>query len=265
MMKTSKRTRDEGRHAARDALVHSVSEVSLYDCVDIIGSTNYTLVDPRSFRLFGNANVGSIDLTNLQIPGQLPGDQALLVGGWRVRMDMPDGPVRDAWNRVAPHVHATFNVGSHPCLHGMFDEMNTLPTAARRIWPVFVPPRQNFDVRVDFFEGGGGSLDRLREVCAAAGQASLREPEGLRRTVRIRAWVHLDGILIRPSEVGGMSVPDSLIERVHRHMIHVETETRSVEQRIVDWIGAQAPQGDDASQAQLAAICDGILEQRWNR
>lgn len=262
MMKTSKRRDDETRKQAADSLIWDVRQESLYDCCDITRRGAVTLGDvwPSTVRLFGNANVGNLNLTNLQISSGLPSGQVFLIGGWHVRTNLPDeDTLSDAWKAMSSQVHATLVVGSRISLHGTFDEMR----AGIRCWPVLVPSRETINVNVDRFD------DRYYETLLEVVRRRNLESPGF------RFWVHLDGIVIRPPEGGGGPVPDGIIERVHRHMIHVDTETRSIEQRIVDWIGnlkTTAPVGSpwrdplsDTTNAQLQAICDGILERRWNR
>ena len=241
IVKTSKRRESDEKQNFNDALIHNVVEQSFYDCIEI----NEQWLN--GYRLFGNSNIGNLDLTNLQIPGQMPGDRAFLIGGWHARTNLPEtGRARDLFMVLAQHVHATLMIGSR---FQMVDALASLLRPNRpRSWPSFVPCRQQFSVSIDRFNSLAFDdlLDELRRT--DAGRALYPGP---------RFWIHLDGLVVDDRDGA------QLIERVHRHMIHVETETRSVEQRIVDWVSSNNVPGDDASAAQLQAICDGILEGRW--
>jgi hypothetical protein len=83
-----------------------VEPLDVWDCLFYGGYQQYH--GPRGEgplvpgqRLFGNANVGNLSFTNLQIPGQLGADQCALVTNWYARTNIPDGAPLQAMSEMA--------------------------------------------------------------------------------------------------------------------------------------------------------------------
>jgi hypothetical protein len=69
-----------------------------------------------STRLFGNANVGNLSLTNLQVAGQLASDQTYVILSLRTFLFFDGTDVRDLYQQVSSQLYFTLNVGDKPQL-----------------------------------------------------------------------------------------------------------------------------------------------------
>ena len=130
----------------------------------------------NSTRLFGNANVGNLALTNLQVAGQLASDQTYVILALRCWLYFNGTDRRVLYLGMASQLYFTLNVGDKPqfqCpawyvpagggIHG-FDSGSTtsifnngMPTQEailKLARPIMVPVRQNFNVNAEFFTVG---------------------------------------------------------------------------------------------------------------
>ncbi len=129
--------------APRGPRLHGIRERlwwTFYDTLRDVGS------EPQSYRLFGNRNIGDIFLTNLQVAGQLAGDQTFVVCSVYVTISS-----LEALHWAADNLLFQFTIGVRPMLpalymRDMFRGVDLL-SAGRR--PLIIPVRQNFDVRVE--------------------------------------------------------------------------------------------------------------------
>jgi hypothetical protein len=128
----------------------------------------------NSTKLFGNANIGNLALTNLQTAGQLASDQTYVILALRCFMFF-DGPNRrDNYLNVTSQLFWTLTVGTKPMFqapcwyypagggvwgfdatasifsHGTPEQAAILKLAR----PIIVPVRQNFAAQADFFAIG---------------------------------------------------------------------------------------------------------------
>jgi hypothetical protein len=128
----------------------------------------------NSTKLFGNANIGNLALTNLQTAGQLASDQTYVILALRCFMFF-DGPNRrDNYLNVTSQLFWTLVVGTKPMFqapcwyypagggvwgfdstasifsHGTPEQASILKLAR----PIIVPVRQNFAAQADFFAIG---------------------------------------------------------------------------------------------------------------
>jgi hypothetical protein len=127
-----------------------------------------------STRLFGNANVGDLAMTNLQVAGQLASDQTYVALALRCWLYFDGTNARANYQHVTSQLYFTLNLGNKPqftapCwyfpagggVHG-FDSTtaiynNGMPTQqaiAKLARPIVFPVRQNFNVNAEFFTVG---------------------------------------------------------------------------------------------------------------
>ena len=133
-------------------------------------------------KLFGNANVGNLSLTNLQVAGQLASDQTYVALALRCYLFFDGTNARNNYQRVSNQLYFTLVVGEKamfqaPCWYfpsggGVwgFDAQDAIynlgePTQnaiLKLARPIIVPVRQNFSVSAEFFPVGTTSaLDGL--------------------------------------------------------------------------------------------------------
>ena len=136
----------------------------------------------NSTKLFGNANIGNLALTNLQVAGQLASDQTYVILALRCWLFFDGTNRRANYLNVASQLFWTLIVGNkpmfqapcwyHPAGGGIwgFDstasifsngtpEQSSILKLAR---PIIVPVRQNFAAQADFFAiGSTSALDGL--------------------------------------------------------------------------------------------------------
>jgi hypothetical protein len=136
----------------------------------------------NSAKLFGNANIGNLALTNLQVAGQLASDQTYVILALRCWMFFDGTNRRANYLNVASQLFWTLIVGNkpmfqapcwyHPAGGGVwgFDSTasifsNGTPEQAsilKLARPIIVPVRQNFAAQADFFAiGATSALDGL--------------------------------------------------------------------------------------------------------
>lgn len=127
-----------------------------------------------STRLFGNANVGNLALTNLQVAGQLASDQTYVILALRAYLYFNGTNRRNNYLRVSSQLYFTLTVGDKPAFQapcwyypagggiwGLDATTSVLsngdPTQEailKLARPIMVPVRQNFAVEAQFFTVG---------------------------------------------------------------------------------------------------------------
>lgn len=71
---------------------------NIYDCLfDGFDDHNALKLGAGYLRMFGNANVGNMALTNLHMGGQLVHDASAVIYGWYARTNLPPSPELEAW------------------------------------------------------------------------------------------------------------------------------------------------------------------------
>lgn len=130
--------------------------------------------------LFGNANIGRLDLTNLQVAGQLASDQTYVVLALRCWLYFNGTNRRANYLQVASQLYWTLSLGDKPAFQapcwyfpsgggiwGAVDDASSIfnlgepshQAILKLARPIMVPVRQNFSVQGQFFTVG--STDAL--------------------------------------------------------------------------------------------------------
>jgi hypothetical protein len=146
-----------------------------------------------SQNLFGNANVGNLSRTNLDVAGQLASDQTYVILSLRCWMFFDGANARDLYQQVSSQLYFTLNLGDKPQfkapiwyvpagggIHG-FDSTtaifnNGAPTQEsilKLARPIVVPVRQNFNVAMQFFTLGTTDVLTLLNGGAADDQKCI--------------------------------------------------------------------------------------------
>jgi hypothetical protein len=127
-----------------------------------------------STRLFGNANVGNLALTNLQVAGQLASDQTYVILALRCWLFFEGTNARTNYQQVTSQLYFTLNLGDKPQFQapiwytpsggGVWGFDATTPvftlgeptqeSILKLARPIVVPVRQNFNVNMEFFAVG---------------------------------------------------------------------------------------------------------------
>jgi hypothetical protein len=127
-----------------------------------------------STRLFGNANVGNLAMTNLQVAGQLASDQTYVILSLRAWLYFDGTNARAHYQHITSQLYFTLNVGDKPMFQapiwyvpsggGVFGYDATTPiynlgeptqeSILKLARPIVVPVRQNFNVNLEFFTVG---------------------------------------------------------------------------------------------------------------
>jgi hypothetical protein len=135
--------------------------------------------------MFGNANVGQLALTNLQVAGQLASDQTYVILAMRAWLYFDGTNDRAFYQQVTSQLYFTLSLGdkpqfSAPCWyypagggvfgfdsttavfnHGMPGQSEILKLAR----PIIIPVRQNIQVSAQFFSVGSTNvLDLLNNA-----------------------------------------------------------------------------------------------------
>lgn len=126
-------------------------------------------------KLFGNANVGQLALTNLQVAGQLAADQTYVTLALRCFLFFEGTNRRNLYTRTASQLYFTYNLGDKPqfqapCWYypaggGIFgvDGGTAGPLSngepsheaiLKLARPIVIPVRQNINVDAQFFAVG---------------------------------------------------------------------------------------------------------------
>lgn len=130
----------------------------------------------QSKNLFGNANVGDLGLTNLQVPGQLASDQTFAILAMRVYLFFRGTNHRKNYLGTSSQLFFTLNVGDKPQFqapcwyfpagggiygfdttsgnsvlnHGVPGQTEIMKLGR----PILVPVRQNFQVKAEWYTVG---------------------------------------------------------------------------------------------------------------
>lgn len=127
-----------------------------------------------STRLFGNANVGFLQLTNLQVPGQLASDQTYVILALRAWLYFDGTNRRDLYLQVVSQLFFTLSLGDkpqfvapcwyHPAGGGIYGTDNAASVLnngypsqqaiLKLARPIIIPVRQNISVNAEFFAMG---------------------------------------------------------------------------------------------------------------
>lgn len=103
----------------------------------------------QDIRLFGNTNVGDRELTNLQVPGRLAGNDTALIESIGVRVL---GQSKSAEMIILGYVNLTFTLGDMPQFELTGPCLSTLIESQPRGYElrkgVIIPVRQHFSVHV---------------------------------------------------------------------------------------------------------------------
>lgn len=154
-----------------------------------------TMGDPttpivNSTKLFGNANIGNLALTNLQTAGQLASDQTYVILALRCNLFFDGTNRRTLYQGVVSQLFWTLTVGTKP----MFQAPTWYFPAGGGVWgfdsttsvfnngtpeqasilklarPIIVPVRQNFAAQADFYAIGTNSVLNLLNTGATDDQ-----------------------------------------------------------------------------------------------
>lgn len=127
-----------------------------------------------STKLFGNANVGDLSLTNLATAGQLASDQTFVVLALRCWLFFDGTNRRDLYLQTVSQLYFTFTLGEkpqfvapcwyHPAGGGIYghDSTNSVlnngypsqQSILKLARPIVIPVRQNISVNAEFFALG---------------------------------------------------------------------------------------------------------------
>jgi hypothetical protein len=157
--------------------LHGVKERRHQPFYDTLIRTYGTTVTPAigsSTRLFGNANVGNLALTNLQVAGQLASDQTYVILAMRCWLYFNGTARRANYLQVTSQLYWTMTVGDKPQFQAPcwyfpagggvwgFDSGTSIfnlgepsqEAILKLARPILVPVRQNFSCTADFFQVG---------------------------------------------------------------------------------------------------------------
>jgi hypothetical protein len=150
-----------------------------------------------STKLFGNANVGNLALTNLQVAGQLASDQTYIVMALRCFMYFSGTQATDLFQQTASQLTFTFTLGDKPqfvapawylpagggvfgggggALGGESERSNGWPSQdaiLKLARPIVIPVRQNISVDAQFFAVGTTNALTTINTAAADNQQSV--------------------------------------------------------------------------------------------
>lgn len=136
-----------------------------------------TTINPQT-KLFGNANVGNLSLTNLQVAGQLASDQTYVILALRCYLYFNGTNARTFYQQVSSQLFFTLQLGDkpqfvapcwyHPAGGGIYGldattavfnhgypSQSAILKLAR---PIVIPVRQNISVSADFFPVGSTNV-----------------------------------------------------------------------------------------------------------
>lgn len=127
-----------------------------------------------STKLFGNANVGDLSLTNMAVAGQLASDQTYVVLALRCWLFFDGTNRRDLYLQTVSQLYFTFTLGEkpqfvapcwyHPAGGGIYGTDTTASVLnngypsqqaiLKLARPIVIPVRQNIQVNAEFFSVG---------------------------------------------------------------------------------------------------------------
>jgi hypothetical protein len=149
-------------------------------------------IQPSS-RLFGNANIGQLALTNLQVAGQLASDQTYVTLALRLWLYFDGTNARTFYQQVSSQLFCTYSLGDkpqfqHPAWYtpaggGVFGFDSTTPiynngwpsqdAILKLARPVIIPVRQNISVELSFFAMGATNILTLMNSPATDDQINV--------------------------------------------------------------------------------------------
>jgi hypothetical protein len=154
-----------------------------------------------STSLFGNANVGQLSLTNLQVAGQLASDQTYVTLALRCWLYFDGTNSRTLYQQVTSQLYFTFQLGDkpqfvapcwyHPAGGGVFG-FDATDAVFNHGWPsqdailklarpIIIPVRQNIQVNAQFFPVGTTDVrDLLNNAATDDQMVILYMIDGLR-------------------------------------------------------------------------------------
>lgn len=253
-MRSSKDTRSVVAVSSDDDLLEHLSAFNIWDCICV--NDAYPL--SRSTRVFGNANIGRLELTNLQVAGQLTSSAAGIVTNWYVRTNIPRSELLDLFLQ---QTYVTLTLGDRPRWCAPASDLIRWPGAEgptrSPVWPVVIEDRQNISASVDIF--GGVHDDMIRSF----------ENDATRRYV----WVHIEGLRIpRELYLHDDESEDSHVVRTRwlklqakalRLAAGIKNQPIDTAEYIARWLTQQGEREPSEIQAQLAALADAVREGRW--
>lgn len=141
-------------------------------------------------RLFGNANIGNLALTNLQVAGQFAADQTYIVLAMRCWLYFDGTNARTNYTQVISQLYFTMTAGDQPqfqapCWYfpaggGLYGVSNVAAVfnngypsqgaILKLARPIAIPVRQNISVAADFFPVGAVNALTLLNAGAADDQ-----------------------------------------------------------------------------------------------
>ena len=129
-------------------------------------------------RLFGNANVGNLALTNLQVPGQLASDQTYVILALRAWLYFDGTNRRDLYLQTVSQLYFTLTLGDKPQFQAPcwyfpagggiagFDAAESVlnngdpsqTSILKLARPIIIPVRQNISVNAEFAAVGSTNV-----------------------------------------------------------------------------------------------------------
>jgi hypothetical protein len=148
-----------------DTLLGMLRSVNVWDSFGLLPNGQVGFAIQNSMRLFGNANVGNLNLCNLQVPGQIAagGNHDVVITNWYARTTIPDASaqLQRALELFAHHTYATVQVGSRVrWSRSLFDLLRSWrgdqdhQRGILPLWPMHIPARENVSVQIDAFSAG---------------------------------------------------------------------------------------------------------------
>ena len=206
-------------------------------------------------RLFGSANVGNLHLTNMQVPGGIPGELHFIVMHWSARHNATGPLGHDLVAQAAHGTYITLTVNSaHVATYPLALLMSA--TGARPPqWPIVIQARESFDVRVSAF----------RHATTVATRFGDNPPH---------IWIQLEGVYV-PRDLYSTwhlsNDPEEIREEMRRwrvlqsRILRILTSDRSravdTAEHIARWVSSTADETvTDDVRASLHALADGIRE-----
>lgn len=276
MMKSHKPSKVvERAHTAQDddALLAGLRALNVWDALGL--STDTGIPWSRSTRLFGNANIGNLNYTNLQVPGQIAfGDS--VVTNWYARTNIPylDYPELAAPFRLfLQHTYVTLLIGvRYTWTAPLFDLMRSwrgpeqsggdvMPRADLR-WPVWIPRRQNVSVVIDSFSS---------RYYDPGDFVTLLNQDGRPWQIAPLLWIHLEGVTMPeiPADQEGNEEADhahwrSLVGRMMRLVTRNAKEVESTADHIATWLGVYASEAEDPAIKAAATVVADAVRERFN-
>ncbi len=225
-----------------------------HDAIELGRANNFGSVfrSPGVARIFGNANIGNGQLSNLQVPGRLSENpyRPVIVQRWYARTNIPD--VGAAWEEFCIWSHSVkvqLRRGPNAIWgRSLYELIKMIPrtdgeAVVQDPWPCHFPSHEIVSVALDAYAGS----DHLEEILQ-----SEVGPFGQRWFV----WVHLDGV-----EFAGSSKEFKKLAGI---LERSDERQASETQRIAAWILRESrnPLMKPEDAAQLVALHDGIQEGR---